>query len=143
MPERNSHSCGKLIKQIHGSLEKQANNALRTQDLTMAQVTVLVELNDAPEKQASLKTLEQLLHVAQSTTAGIITRLEQKGFVEGFGDASDKRIKMVRITPLGEQYCKKAEQNMAMAETDLLAGLTETEQDIFFSLLQKICNTIT
>lgn len=39
--------------------------------------------------------LEKILHVAQSTAAGIINRLEQKGLVTGFGDYSDKRIKLL------------------------------------------------
>lgn len=36
MSSRNA--CGSLIKQIHDELEQQANNALRPQGLTMAQV---------------------------------------------------------------------------------------------------------
>jgi DNA-binding MarR family transcriptional regulator len=134
--------CGMMIKQIHDTLEKQANNSLREQDLTLAQMMALLALQESPEKQAALKELEQILCVAQSTTAGIIARLEQKGFVEGFGEISDKRIKMVRITDLGEQCCKNAERQMTEAETKLLSGLTETEQIIFKTLLKKVIDTI-
>ena len=77
-------TCGTLIKQIHDGLEKQANNSLRTQGLTMSQMGVLIELHFSPEKQMPLKELERRLHVAQSTAAGIVARLEQKGFVEGW-----------------------------------------------------------
>lgn len=135
-------TCGMLIKQINSTLEKNANNTLREQDLTIAQVSALLTIRDFPDQQISLKELEKLLHVAQSTTAGIISRLEQKGLVTGFGDASDKRIKLVKITPLGEQYCKSAEQNMKEAEENLLSGLTETEKSIFNSLLQKVQETL-
>ncbi|MGN1059596.1 MAG: MarR family winged helix-turn-helix transcriptional regulator, partial [Clostridia bacterium] len=99
MPE--NLPCGELIKQIHGELEKNANNAMRPLGLTMAQLGALLALNRAEEGQLSLKELEQYLHVAQSTAAGIVARLEQKGFVEGFGSASDRRVKLVRITPAG------------------------------------------
>lgn len=135
-------SCGMLIKQINSTLEKNANNILREQDLTIAQVSALLTIRDFPNRQIPLKELEKLLHVAQSTTAGIISRLEQKGLVTGLGDASDKRIKLVQITPLGEQYCKSAEQNMREAEENLLSGLTETEKSIFRSLLQKVQETL-
>ena len=77
--------CGKLIKlikQINDELRKNANNAMRAQDMTVAQLDALLELDHAPGKQRSLKELEQSLHVAQSTAAGIIARLEQKGFVD-------------------------------------------------------------
>lgn len=49
-----------------------------------------------------MKELERYFGVAQSTIAGVVSRLEQKGFVEAFGDAADKRIKVVHITPAGE-----------------------------------------
>jgi DNA-binding MarR family transcriptional regulator len=129
-----------MIKQIHDTLEKQANNSLREHDLTLAQFSALIALHEAPGKQAALKELEQILCVAQSTTAGIITRLEQKGFVEGFGEVSDKRIKMVRITTAGEQCVNDAERLIIEAEAKLLAGLTETERILFKVLLQKVAD---
>lgn len=135
-------SCGMLIKQINSALEKNANNTLRKQDLTFAQLTALLEIRDFPERKVSLKEMEKILHVAQSTTAGIISRLEQKGLVTGFGDSSDKRIKLVQMTPLGETYCREAEQNKKKAEEWLLSGLTETERSIFYSLLKKVRDTL-
>ena len=133
---------GMLIKRIHDTLEKQANHTLREQDLTMSQAVALGKLNRTYGKQATMKELERILHVAQSTTAGVIARLEQKGLVESLGDTSDKRIKIVKITPLGESFCQAAEQHMDDTEAKLLAGLTETEKGIFYSLLQKINDTI-
>lgn len=135
-------SCGMLLKQINDELEKRANNALRSQDLTIAQLGALMVLNQSSERQMPLKELERKLHVAQSTAAGIITRLEQKEFVESFGDAADRRIKMVRITQQGVQCCLSAKQNMDQEETLLLSGLTDTEKLIFISLLQKVRNTL-
>ena len=132
------NSCGAFIKQIHDALEKSANNALRHQDLTMAQVGVLLALNDASDHELHLKELEQVLRVAQSTAAGIVTRLEQKGFVEGFGDSRDRRIKMVRLTPAGIDCCHEAKEIMESAERQLLSSLTDTEQGILMSLLQKV-----
>ncbi|MCI9355655.1 MAG: MarR family transcriptional regulator [Firmicutes bacterium] len=132
------NSCGVLMKQIHDALEKNANNTLRKLDLTFSQIEVLLILQNFAEKQLSLKQLEKQLHLAQSTTAGIVTRLEKKGFVIRFSDASDKRIKYVRITPLGEQCCREAEKQKKKAEQQLLSGLTQTEQEIFYVLLKKV-----
>ena len=134
--------CATLIKQIHDGLEKQANNMLRSQDLTMAQVGVLLELRFAPEKQMALKELERRLHVAQSTAAGIVSRLEQKGLVEGFGDANDRRIKMLRITPAGEECCQAADQHMAAFEAALLSGLTEEDRSTLLALLKRVAKNL-
>lgn len=134
--------CGLLIKQINDELQKNANNALRSSDMTMAQLGALMELNRCPENQLTLKELERRLHIAQSTAAGIISRLEQKGLVEGFGDPEDKRIKLVKITAKGTSCVASAEQGMSDAEDMLLSSLTDTEKSIFFSLLKKVRDSL-
>ena len=60
---------GQLIKLLHDRLEKQANNTLRGKDLTMMQISVLMELQKAEQKQRSMKELERKFCVAQSTVA--------------------------------------------------------------------------
>ena len=127
---------GQLIKLLHDRLEKQANNTLRGKDLTMMQISVLMELQKAEQKQRSMKELERKFCVAQSTVAGIISRLEQKGFVEAFGEASDKRIKLVHITLDGEACCREAAGYMAEAE-QMLHGFSEDEKAIFNQLSGK------
>lgn len=115
---------------------------LRSSGLTLAQMSAVMMIRDTYEKQMPLKELEKALSVAQSTAAGIVSRLENKGLVTSAGDAEDKRIKLVKLTEEGEHYCDIAEQNMAQAEENLLSGLTETEQEIFHSLLRKVSETI-
>lgn len=137
-----ARDCGMLIKQIHDELSKNANNALRSQNITLAQLEVLDQLNQAPEGRYSLKELEQILHVAQSTAAGIISRLEQKGFVAGFGDAGDRRIKRVQITPAGVGCVRTALHHRAETEELLLASLTEAERDVFYMLLKKVRDSL-
>lgn len=134
--------CGRLLKQINDELRKSANNAMRAQDMTMAQLAALVALDSAPERQCSLKELEQSLRVAQSTAAGIVSRLEQKGFVVSFGDAADRRVKLARITPEGMACARAARREMEAAEERLLSGLTETERDIFYTLLKKVRDSL-
>ncbi len=130
-------SCGLLLKSLHDRLEKRANNTLRGKDLTMMQVAVLMELQKAEHKQRSMKDLEHIFCLAQPTVAGIISRLEQKGFVEAFGDTSDKRIKLVHITPTGEACCQEAAGYMAEAEARLLHGFSEEEKALFHQLLAR------
>ena len=134
--------CGMLIKQINDELLKNANNALRLQNITLAQLEVLDQLNQAPKGRYSLKELEQILHVAQSTAAGIISRLEQKGFVAGFGDAADRRIKQVQITPAGVGCIRSAMHHRVKAEELLLSNLTEAERDLFYILLKKVRDSL-
>ncbi|MCI9362649.1 MAG: MarR family transcriptional regulator [Oscillospiraceae bacterium] len=135
-------SCGMLIKQINDSMRKQVNNHLRSCDLTMAQVGVLLELRKNTDQQMTLKELERSFRVAQSTAAGLVSRLEQKNFVESFGDSKDKRIKIVRITKKGEQFFQEADEHRKQTEEQLLSELTETEQESLLSLLKKVRDSL-
>lgn len=128
--------CGKLIKLLHDRLEKQANNALRADGLTMMQIAVLMELQTS-EQQLSMKDLEHRFGVAQSTVAGIISRLEQKGFVEAVGDPADKRVKIARITAAGMECCKSAACHMDEAEEQLLKGFSLEDRNAFRALLAQ------
>lgn len=138
----NNYSCGILLKQIHDIQEKNINNALRDLDLTFTQVTILRTLLHSTDKQLSLKELEKMLHVAQSTTARITAKMENKGLIESFGDVSDKRIKYIHLTQYGEQYCINAKQKFEEENAHILSALTETEKLVFLSLLQKIINSL-
>ena len=108
----NTIPSGQLIKMLHDRLEKIANNTLREKDLTMMQISVLMELQKAEQKQRSMKELERKFCVAQSTVAGIISRLEQKRFVEAVG-------------------------YMAEADNILLHGFSEDEKSLFNQLLAR------
>ena len=135
-------SCSILLKQLHDVQETNINNTLRNLDLTFSQINVLRALVHSADKQMSLKELEKILHVAQSTTARIVAKMESKGLIDRFGDASDKRIKYIRLTQYGEQYSSKAKQKLEEEEERLLSSLTETEKMVFVSLLQKITGNL-
>lgn len=136
MNEQNS--CIMLIRQLNNSLEKRANSQLKEKDLTLSQLTALVEILNAPAKKLTFKELEKSLSLAQSTTAGLISRLEQKKLVNVSGDKDDKRIKYVEITSLGENFCNKSRQEMEHTERLLLENLSAEEIKTLFALLERI-----
>ena len=69
---------GVIIHQIHNTIEKSLNNQLRRKGITLSQMNVLITLVASPKKKLSFKELEKRLTLAQSTTVGLISRLEQK-----------------------------------------------------------------
>ena len=69
---------GLLIKHIHDSLEKKANNELRDKDLTLMQISILIELKHAVNGEMTMKEIEHRFHIAQSTTAGIVSRMKKR-----------------------------------------------------------------
>ena len=133
-----NYSCGTLLKQIHDIMEKNANNVLREQDLTISQSGVLVLLDEKEGKTASFKELEKDFGVSQPTMVGILNRLVQKDFVEVLTDSEDKRIKKAHLTQKGADKCKEGYKHMNSAEEQLLKSLTNNEKKEFNRLLLKV-----
>ena len=133
-----NYSCGTLLKQIHDIMEKNANNVLREQDLTISQSGVLVLLDEKEGKTASFKELEKDFGVSQPTMVGILNRLVQKDLVEVLTDSKDKRIRKAHLTQKGADKCKEGYKHMNSAEEQLLKSLTNNEKKEFNRLLLKV-----
>ncbi len=135
------NDCGALFKHINCALQKHVNNELRDNDLTYAQVHLLFILREEP-KGCSLKELERRIKVAQSTTAGLVKRSAEKGFVECFDGEGDRRSKYVRITEKGLQVCLDTEEHIRRSERRLTANLTEAETETLICLLEKVYSAV-
>ena len=133
-----NYSCGTLLKQLHDIMEKNANNVLREQNLTISQSGVLVLLDEKEGKTASFKELEKEFGVSQPTMAGILNRLVQKDLVEVLTDSEDKRIRKAHLTQKGADKCKEGYKHMNSAEEQLLKSLTDDEKKEFNRLLLKV-----
>lgn len=126
------------VKFLHDRLERLGNNMLREKDLTLAQAHVLGFLRSKSNFQASSKELEKTMNVAQSTSAGIITRLEKKNFIETFSDPKDKRVKVVRLTQIGLDAMQEIKTCFDQIEKELFSNLNQEQTQTFFELLKKI-----
>lgn len=135
---KEENNCGMLLRQIHIALEKRCNNRLKEAGLTFSQMSALIEIADTPARKLTFKELEKCMSLAQSTTAGLISRLEQKKLVLVTGDKDDKRIKYVEISALGEEYYNNARQEMQHTENELLKHFSAEEKELFLSLLKKV-----
>lgn len=131
-------TAGELIKQISEALKRDCNNNMRKIGMTLSQSGVLLLLENDAGGATTLKEIEKMLHCAQSTAHGLVTRLEEKGLVASSGDPEDRRIRVVRITEKGRGYCRKAKTQMREMEARLLDPLDEAERKQFLNYLSRI-----
>ncbi|MBR6425374.1 MAG: MarR family transcriptional regulator [Oscillospiraceae bacterium] len=117
-----------------------AINGIRTvYDLTAPQYNVLHALSTKEDGCQTMKELERCLNAAQSTVVGIVDRLVAKQLVETFSSETDHRVRVVHITPLGMQCHSEVFDEYHQICYHILEGLNETEQQILYMLLEKIC----
>ena len=130
------------MKMIDDCIKRKANADLEQMDLTIAQHHTLVYLVHQPEHTAELKQIEREFKVSQPTVAGIAQRLEAKGYVESMQHPTDKRVKMIRLTPQGEELCRRSWEKMKERGKHMTAGLSQEELEELDRLLDIVYRNI-
>ena len=133
---------GWFIKRIDNALEKEANQNLQALNLTMQQNRVLILLAHAEAHTLSLKALEEHFGAAQSTVAGLVSRLEKKGLIEAVPDPSDRRVKLARLTEEGARIHAQSLQDVVNSESRLTANLSQEEREVFLNCLKKVYEAV-
>ena len=129
---------GLYIKKISDAMAKRANRSLQAHNLTLSQSLMVMTLADSEEKTHSLKELEAHFHVAQSTMAGLVARLERKGMLKTLSDPEDRRVKLVQLTRAGYETSQACHADIRQDEEMLTAGLNEQEKVLFLDMLRRV-----
>ena len=130
------NDVGYLIKSINDKLKVRADAELKQYHLTMSQSGVLVYLRSRGG-QATQKEIETFLDVAHPTVVGLVSRMEQNGYVTCW-PCEDGRNKYVKLTPQAEAIDKDMQENMHANEEMLLAPLSPEERERLRDLLLTV-----
>lgn len=133
-------ALGKILHQIRLNNQKQVNHQMKDLDLSMTQSIGLLWLDEADGNELPIKTMEKMYETAQPTTLGVINRLEQKNLVTTY--LTEKRKKMVKITPEGLELVGSIRQRIEQVESTYFHNFSSGERTIFLELLQKLKQNI-
>ncbi len=139
--DQESKAYGRLFKQIDECLARRMNNGLQRLGLTASQFHILFVLK-CHGGILTLKEMEELFNMAQSTIAGLASRLEKKQLVETVPDPTDRRIKRIQVTAKGEEAFQAAHSNMRETERLITSPLSEEERKALFDMLQRVYQNI-
>ena len=130
------NDVGYLIKGINDKLKVKADAELKQYNLTMAQCRVLTYLS-SQGGQTTQKEIEVFLNVSHPTVVGIVSRMEQNGYVTCW-PCEDGRNKYVKLTPQAEAIDKDMHRNQLENEEMLLAPLSPEDRERLRDLLLTV-----
>ena len=128
---------GVYFKLITDKLHAKANADLKAHGLTMTHSRVLRFLSDIGG-EATQKEIEEFLSVAHPTVVGIVSRLEQNGFITFHPDSVDKRNKVVVLTEKAVQVDREMKEIIRRQDEKLFASLSKEQVKELTFLLQTI-----
>lgn len=127
-----------LIKSINDRLKVKADADLKRYNLTFTQSRVFAYLQEKGG-QATQKEIEVFLGVSHPTVVGIVSRMEQNGYLACW-QGEDKRNKNVKLTEKAHSFGIDMEQHMLETEQQLLAPLRADQAEQLREMLLQIYN---
>jgi len=126
-----------LVFTAQQKLRTYLNNCLVAEGVkvTTAQAGILFLLKQ--QNGRTMTELSQLIGLDNSTTTGLIDRLEKSGFVTRNSNPSDRRLSHIDITPRGADEANRAKAVIRRVNDEVKKGFTTGEMDIFKTVLKS------
>ena len=133
-----------MIRILHWCSDQSMTRTLEAMELTAAQGQIMGYLATHPQPPCP-RDLEDAFHLSHPTVSGLLSRLEQKGFVALRQDSEDRRCKRIYVLPKGRDCQHTLYQIILSNENRFVQGFSQEEQALFRSMLQRavdnMCST--
>jgi len=139
MPNNNTpyHSLpGYLIRRVNQLLVAHFFQQTQEHQITPVQWVALCSTRANPGMDQI--TLSRDIAIDTSTLAGVIDRLELRGLIERKLSASDKRVKLLFITPKGKSLLNKTSPQVIKLQDWLLSVLPPKDRKVFLGYLRQL-----
>jgi DNA-binding MarR family transcriptional regulator len=120
-----SPTLGFLLHEVARLLRKRFEQISRESGLTRSQWQALAYL--AQNEGINQSGLAELLDVEPITLSRILDKLETCGLIERHPHPSDRRVRILRLAPVGRTKLMQARKLGEIARREALAGLSEAE----------------
>ena len=132
---------GYFIRVLENCTQQAMNNALASMDLTAAQGHIMGFITHRSEPPCP-KDIEEKFQLSHPTVSGILSRLEQKGFIEMRPDELDRRCKRIYVLPKGMELDETMHQTIRATENKMVQDFTEEEKELFQTLLKRAIHNL-
>lgn len=88
---------------------------------------ILLQILDELDGKGTPSELIEKLDFSAARLSAVTKSLEGKGFVETVRNEKDKRSKIIALTPLGQDYCRRMRNEMSRNAYDIIEELGEED----------------
>lgn len=133
---------GHLVRILHWCCDQTMTDALERMDLTAAQGRLMAFVAHRGAQPTYARDVEAELHLTHPTVSGLLSRLEQKGFVTLQTDPSDRRSKRIVISGKGLACHERMHSVISEHERKIVQGFSPEEQAQFAQYLQRAIDNV-
>lgn len=129
--------AGLLAKQLHRLADQILAQEMADRGLTPAQAHILGYLVHHREELPCQKDVENCFGLSHPTVSGVLSRLEDKGFLEFLPDDADHRKKRLRATQKAIECDAGIHAAIDNMEARIVEGFSPEEEDQLMTLLGR------
>ncbi|QRM57251.1 MarR family transcriptional regulator [Sinorhizobium sp. BG8] len=127
---------GHLIRRAHQISTAIFAEECMAFDVTAIQYSALCAIGMHESLDAT--RLSRLIAFDRATIGGVLERMEAKGWIERVSSPKDRRVKLLRLTPEGENLVERVESAVQRAQKRLLEPLAAEDRKEFLRLLSQL-----
>ena len=128
-----------VLMKAHRSMVRHAEQSIQSLEMCISDFGVLeVLLHKGPQ---SVGEIGRRVELTSGSITTAIDRLEQRGLVARAAHASDRRARVVHLTPAGNAHITKEFARHKDAMDRAAHGLSKTERGTLVELLKKLGTT--
>lgn len=135
---RKQDHIGPMIKTVSNFIEQQLTADAENLGLTSGQMHILHFICNNAQTGVCQRKIEECFELSHATVAGIVARLESKGFVKSVSSETDKRYKAVFPTEKALECDAEMYKRIVNAENRFFEGFSEEEKAGLRSYLRRI-----
>ncbi len=128
---------GSRMNRIGQGIRRAIDDELRALGLTDATWRPLFHLGRLGDGLRQ-KDLAEALLIEGPSLVPLLDNLEASGFVERTEDSSDRRCKIIRLTPTGDRIYKQTADIAVKISARLLRGVSEEELALCFDVFDRL-----
>ena len=125
-----------LIRRLHMICTAMIAEEFEGDDMPVSQWAVLTIIDNHPEIDQS--RLAEVISFDKTNTGRLVDQLEAKGLVERRPNDSDRRVWMLRCTPLGQKIRKRLRPRGLATQERLLSCLEPADRELFIDLMSHV-----
>ncbi len=132
---------GYLIKSISDRIKVHADKDLKDHNLTLSQSRVVMFLSKHGG-QATQKEIEVFMDVSHPTVVGLVSRMEENGFVTSRMDDEDRRNKIVTLTAHALTTGANMDKVIGDMESKMLSSLSDKQIEELTEMLETVYHNV-
>ena len=130
------------IKMINNTLEADRNKSLKAKGLTGVQVDFLAYIKSREGQSTTQKDLCQYFGSKHTSVINVLTRLEEKDFVERRVDEANPKSRQILLTPKAEQVLEGGIKIRKVINEVVFDGIQEEEKILLTQLLDRMYDNL-